>query len=126
MARSTTLPSWSRSSGLSRYSNAPSFIASMAVSVVPCAVITMTGSRASIWRIMRVGFQPRHVGQPHVKDHGVRRTAADALDSFAGGACGANLERRGFERPLQRVAHIRLVVDYQQTGHDIPSTETAA
>ena len=117
MARSTTLRSWSRSKGLSRYSNAPSFIASMAVSVLPCAVITMTGSRASIWRIMRVGFQARHVGQPHVENHGVRRVLADALDSFAGGAGGADLESRGFQRPLQRIAHVRLVVDYQHTGH---------
>ena len=106
MALARTSRSWRRSSGLSRYSKAPRFIASMAVSVAANAVITITGRRGSISADLVEGVQARHVGQPHVEDHGVGPSRADALDPLPGRACGEHARAsRTSGSPRARRAH---------------------
>ena len=94
MARaSTPRSSWS-SSGLRRYSKAPRFMASIAVSVAAKAVMMMTGSRGSMLADLVEGVQARHVGEADVQDDRRRPASADQLDAVPGGARGDHVERR--------------------------------
>ena len=68
---------------------------------------------------LAVGFETLHVGQADVEDHGVGRLAADHADPLAGGSGRVNLEAGGGQDLLQRVADVRLVVDDQETLHDV-------
>ena len=85
-ARSTSSRSSASSSGLSRYSNAPSFIASMAGSVVPCPVMRMTGMRASIGAdaVERRPARSRPAGGRRGRPR-PGRSRVDRLDGLGGG-----------------------------------------
>ena len=61
-ALSTTFRRWLRSSGLERKSNAPSLSACTAVSTLPCAVITATGTSGACFCIHATSSRPSPSG----------------------------------------------------------------
>ncbi len=128
IARPTTSRSWTRSSGLSKYSKAPSFIASIAVSVVPCAVMTMTGTRASIRRMFWYASSPDMSGSRTSRITASGGAARTASMPFRAVSARSHLQPRALQYLFQGIAYVRLVVDDQEFRHGctIPYAPTAA
>ena len=113
MAVATSLRRFARSSGLDTKSNAPSLSARTAVSMLPCAVITATGTLGGILlhpfdQIQAIAVRQLHVGQAQIEPLGLEQPLRRA--DRAGNARG---EVHALQGDRQELANIRLVIDDQ-------------
>ena len=67
-----------------------------------------------------VGFEPSHVGQAYIQDHGIRQAKTNRLDSLTTAASGGHRQGCRLKRSPKRIANVRLVVDYEYAGHGTP------
>ena len=112
MAVATNLRSPARSSGLDTKSKAPSLSARTAVSILPWAVITATGTLGEYCCIHLTSSKSIAVGQLHVGQAQIELLGLEQALRVGDAVCRSRIEIHALQRDGQQLAKIRLVVDY--------------
>ena len=99
------------SSGFSRKSNAPRWVASTAVAMVPWPEIMTIWARASRSRSRLKRLEPVEPRHLHVEEDEVRAELRVDADRLSAGRGDANVQVLVLEDLLERLANARLVVD---------------
>ena len=113
MAVATSLRRPARSKGLETKSKAPALSARTAVSMLPCAVITATGTRGRVLLDPSDQIEPVAVGQLHVGETQIEALGLEHALGLGNAVGGARTQIHALERDGQQFAQVRFVVDHQ-------------